>query len=461
MSGNEDGRKPGPRWQFRADAAGVCGWLVLALGLGSAAAAGAEELPPPPVGVAPLADAAGTPAGGDATARLVERLMQRYDNGDYDGVASDGLAALDRVPENLDFRLAVANSLAWTGKLKPGIQQYERLLGTRLDQEARVGIASIQSWRERPHLSKPMFEQVLKENPDNKEAQEGLANVRRQLAPRSTLGLAAFNDSEHIRRRGSAFAHAWWNEEASQRYELGGTVERISQDELSLPNNDFGVGVWWARAPLAPRLDVSYQTEPYGSVFAQGQVELVEDWLSVRAGRVNWGRLSISPKALRDHLVAGRLGVTGTPELPVGQLEYAVDAYRVSDDNRIYETSLRLAPAWQPLGKAAQWYVGTATRKADRSDARYWSPVEGYGVAYVGLTLSAGNDANSVYAYLQPAVGLWGESKGGSIWSGGLGGRAQLTRDLSLGVEGSANSSRRDDSSYRSRMVGVRLESIW
>ncbi|MBI4756677.1 MAG: hypothetical protein HY778_14920 [Betaproteobacteria bacterium] len=461
MSGNEDCPNSRLRQQLQTDTAGVCRWVVLALGVGTAAAAGAEELPPPPVGVAPQTSTAEATAGGDVAARLVERLMQRYDNGDYDGVASDGLAALDRIPENLDFRLAVANSLAWTGKLKPAIEQYERLLGTRLDQEARVGIASIQSWRGRPHLSKPMFEQVLKENPDNKEAQEGLGNVRRQLAPRSTLGLGAFNDSERIRRRGSAFAHAWWNEEASQRYELGGNVERISQDELSLPNNDFGFGVWWARAPLAPRLDVSYQTEPYGSVFLQGQVELVEDWLSVRAGRVNWGRHSISPKALRDQLVAGRLGITGTPELAVGQLEYAVDAYRVSDDNEIVETSLRLAPVWQPLGKAAQWYVGTATRKADRSDARYWSPVDGYGVAYVGLTLTAGNDANSVYAYLQPSVGLWGESKGGSIWSGGLGARAQVTRDLSLGVEGSANSSRRDDSSYRSRTLGVRLESTW
>ena len=64
---------------------------------------------------------------------LAQGALQRYEAEDYRAAARLGLRELADAPKGAktdELRLAVANSLAWTGQYDPAIEQYKALLGT-------------------------------------------------------------------------------------------------------------------------------------------------------------------------------------------------------------------------------------------------------------------------------------------------------------------------------------------
>src|SRR5436309_11680303 len=101
-------------------------------------------------------------------ATLAQSALERYEAEDYRAAARLGLRELASAPQGAktdELRLAVANSLAWTGDYDPAIAQYKALLGTRYDSDARVGLANVLRWNGQADLAEPYYRQVLARDP--------------------------------------------------------------------------------------------------------------------------------------------------------------------------------------------------------------------------------------------------------------------------------------------------------
>ena len=112
-----------------------------------------------------------------------QRIVDLNAAGDYQAAGTEGMALLAREKPDDELQLIIANSLAWTGRLKEAIPAYQGLRAGKLADQASVGLASIYHWRGRDDQAVPLYRAVLANDPDNSNALEGLNFATRETSP--------------------------------------------------------------------------------------------------------------------------------------------------------------------------------------------------------------------------------------------------------------------------------------
>ncbi|OLE19547.1 MAG: hypothetical protein AUG50_03480 [Betaproteobacteria bacterium 13_1_20CM_3_63_8] len=401
--------------------------------------------------VKPLDDALNEARGN----RLASPALERYDAGDYREAARLGLAILGEVPQQHALRYAVANSLAWTGRYDPAIEQYRALLSTEYDARARIGMANVMLWSGQPDLAERHYLAVLEREPGNEEARRGATFSGRELRTALTLRLTQTQDNQQLKRDELLLTFRQWSADRALRWEVGALRDRNDSPQLSSSNRAVMGSVWAVQAPLSPRLEASVYGDDF---FGTAQLEPVRDRLRVRFGRVNWGRLAFNAQALADRLTARTLGVSGEAYPGIGIVRGRVDGYDISDGNRVVEGELQITPASQRLPMRLEWFGGVFGRGAEREDPRYWSPRPAYGLAFIGLRRGWYTDRMDANAWLRAGAGFTATAK--TSWSAGLTGRYWIGRDVAVGLEAwSVDAPRPAD--YRMHQVAAFVQHLW
>lgn len=389
--------------------------------------------------------------------------VQAYEEGHYTEAARLGLVELQRDQSNHDLRLKVANSLAWTGQYRAAVEQYQALDRSPIADAATLGLAYVHLWHGHPELADPLFRRVLSKDTNNADASQGLAAAGRHLRPRTALRADWLDDSSDSKRSTVKLGHRWRDTSLMQVFEL--TAERgresldpgiasVNQRELAFTYEHLGLA-------LAPNLEVVAQQAPSSKAFGSIGVKLAEGAVAMSIGRVNWGKLVFSPEALRDGLTANRAGMEVRTDTAIGSVDGSFAHFKVSDSNRVQDLNARYTPSWQPLpaGSGVRAFVGMYARKAQRSEARYWSPEDGYYTGYVGVVVDHSAADWDFSGELKRSLRLGGEGANG--WSGGLGGKRWLNADWAIRADAYFLETRRDESVYRTRSLMVSLEYLW
>jgi tetratricopeptide (TPR) repeat protein len=396
-------------------------------------------------------------------AALAESALERYEAEDYRAAARLGVRELANAPKGEktdELRLAVANSLAWTGDYEPALEQYRALFGTRYDTDARIGLANVLRWKGQADLAAPYYREVLARDPNNTEAKLGQELGGRDLRPALTLRGSRTADNQGVSVNEYAVGYRRWTEDLRARWEvnaLGGHMDS--------PQGDFsprGVqgSIWLPHSSLAPKLEVlAYDNGASGTrLFGAAQIEPLRDKLRIRLARVDWGRQAFSGAATRDGLTATQLGLFGDTATPLGQVRGRLDAYAVSDDNRVLDGEASITPAWQPLPGQLKWSTGVTGRYAEREDPRYWSPHPAYGVAFIGLQRGWYLDRLDLTASLRRSFAF--TETAGDGWTIALSGRYWIARALAIGVEAWAVDAPRP-TPYTLHQVAAFVQQLW
>ena len=363
--------------------------------------------------------------------RSAAPALEAYEAGDYYRTARLGRAALaGEAAGSAALRLAVANSLAWTGRYDAALEDYRALLGGDYEARARVGIANIMLWQGHADTAAREFRAALERDPAVEDGARGLEAAARELRPGLGLRLTRTADNQDFTRDETWLSLRRWRDDRGRRYEVALLDEDNRSPSFSAKRQALQGSAWFAAAPLAPRLEAALYDD---QLFATVQVEPWRDHLRLRAGRVNWGRLAFSAAALADRLSADVLGVAAEYRGLPGALRVRADAYRISDGNHVYEGEAQLAPAWQPLPWRLEWYGGFFARRAGHEDVRYWSPQPAYELAFVGVRRGWYSERNDISAWARAGAGLSETAK--ASYSAGVSARRWLTRELALGLE--------------------------
>jgi len=357
--------------------------------------------------------------------------LEAYEAGDYYRTARLGRAALaSEAAGSLALRYAVANSLAWTGRYDAALDDYRALFGTEYEARARVGLANIMLWQGRPDAAAREFRAALERDAAVEEGARGLEAASRELRTATGLRLARSADNQDFTRDETWLSLRRWQDERGRRYEIALLHEDNRSPTFSATREALQGSAFFGDAPLAPRIEAAlYDDQLFGSL----QVEPWRDHLRLRAGRVNWGRLAFSAAALADRLSADVLGVAAEYRGLPGAFRARADAYRISDGNHVYEGEAQLTPTWQPLPWRVEWYGGVFARRAEREDARYWSPQPAYQLAFIGVRRGWYSERNDISAWARVGAGLSETAE--TSYSAGFTARRWLTRAFALGAE--------------------------
>jgi hypothetical protein len=396
-------------------------------------------------------------------AALADSALERYEAEDYRGAARLGLRELadaPKGPKTDELRLAVANSLAWTGAYDPALEQYRALLGTRQDTEARVGLANVLRWRGQADLAEPYYREVLARDPSNAEAKLGQELGGRDLRPAVTgrASRTADNQGTSVNEFGASYRR--WTEDLRARWEIGALAGRMDSPQGNFSPQGVQGSIWLPQAPMAPKFEAfAYDNGAAGTrLFGAAQIEPVRDKLRIRVARVDWGRQAFSGAATRDGLTAGMLGIFGATATPIGDVRGRLDAYDISDDNRVLDGEASITPSWQPLPWQVKWSSGVTGRYADREDPRYWSPHPAYGVVFLGLQRGWYLDRLDLTASARRSFTF--TETAGDGWSLGLSGRYWLARAFAVGLEAWAVSAPRP-TPYNMHQVAAFVQQLW
>jgi tetratricopeptide (TPR) repeat protein len=440
-------------------AALACAWAVCAA---SQPAAEVERpaIPPgvldPQLPARPLEEA----ARALAHEREAAPAMERYQAGDYARAAALGEEVLRRTPDTHDLRLAVANSLAWTGRYGAAIEHYRKLLGTPYEARGRLGIADALRWRGRSDLAEPHYREALELDPASEDARKGLALAARELRPAFTLRFVPTADNQNMRRHEVAALYRRWSADRAWRFETGLLAERNRGPTRDWWASGLHLGVHAMRLPLAPKLDVSvYDSGLQDARFFGGlQIEPLPDRLRLRLARVNWGRLAFTESAAADGLTAVSPAAYGEAQLAGASLRARLEGYDVSDGNRVADGELQITPSWQPLPARLIWFGGLYGRYAEREDPRYWSPRPVYGLVFLGLQRSWSLQNTEVTASGRRGAPVTDSAR--TSWSAGLNARHWLRDDVAVGVDAWVAESPRP-ADYRMRQVAAYVQHLW
>lgn len=295
------------------------------------------------------------------------------------------------------------------------------------------------------------------------DARAGLAAAGRHLRARSTVQLGHIGDSSEARRSSLTLSHRWWHPDLAQVFELAaeGRHETDAPGQVSLNPRELGLRYEHRGLSWAPQLQLSAQQQPRTQLFGEAGVRLLDGGLSLRAGRVNWGQLAFSPRALQDGLTARLVEIGAQADHRSGQWQGQWTRYAVSDGNRIDDASLRVTPAWQPLPSrlGLKAFAGLSARRAERAEVRYWSPADGHYTANVGLAWGRWEAQWELQGELKRSQRLGGEGANG--WALSAGGKRWLSADWALRAEASHETTRRGQSGYRATSVLAALEKLW
>jgi hypothetical protein len=385
-----------------------------------------------------------------------QKIADYYKDGNYADAGSQGYALITKEKIDEQLRLFIANSLAWTNRTKEASQLYRVLADSKFKYQALLGLANIHRWQGRDHLAQPMYKEVLAAEPKNKDAIEGLRLADREVRPRTTIAMGGLNDSSDVRQRTVKVNHRWRDASLANVWEIETGALQNKDLILDTHRQDVTLRFKSLEMPFKPRVEVgSDGFKAYGNV----GVAITSLPVLIDYGRVNWGDLSNNPKALAAKLSASRLGLQVSTEGALGSLFARADMYKISDGNTITTSTVRLTPAWRPLGKYFKPLVGMETRAAKFNSLNYWSPSDGYGSAFAGVMAEIEGVDWNFFASAQGGVKLFGEA--GNSWSASLGGKRWLTDDWSIGFRLWTMASRRDSQQYKARSGHLTIEKLW
>lgn len=374
-----------------------------------------------------------------------------------------GLVALEQDPDNHDLRLKTANALAWTSQYPEALRQYEALLKTPLKDEGTLGLANVNLWSGRAHVAATQYSSLLATNAANGEATEGLKKAKNQLRPRTEIRAFTLKDSEDSERNLLGISHQWRSDDAKRVYEV--TVEggrEIRGTEVSdLKPRDMAFTVEDFSLPLSPKLKVEMQDSPVRKGFAELGLKLADEALTLDVGHVNWAKVAFNPLSRRDGLAANKVGISGRYNTSIGHISGTYTRYAISDNNVVKTAAAEYWPAWQPLPSSSgiKVFTGLYSYKADRNDARYWSPAAGHSIAFIGAAYGVWEKEYEIYAVVKRSVLIGGEGAGGAHIS--MGGKRWLNKDWAVRAEAFLLNSGRSGQSYRSRSFTVAVDRYW
>ena len=394
---------------------------------------------------------------------LAQGALQRYQAEDYRAAARLGLRELADAPKGAktdELRLAVANSLAWTGQYDPAIEQYKALFGTRYDTAARIGLANVLRWNGQADLAEPYYREVLARDPGNAEAKLGRELGGRELRPAISVRGIRTSDNQGVSLNEFGVSYRRWTEDLRSRWEIGALTGRMDSPQGDFSPKGVQGALWLPQAPLAPKLEAfAYDNGVSGTrLFGAAQTEPIRDKLRIRLARVDWGRQAFSGAATRDGLTAAMLGVFGATSTPLGDVRARLDGYDISDDNRVLDGEASIKPAWQPLPWQLKWTSGVTARYAEREDPRYWSPHPAYGVVFVGLERGWYLDRLDLTASARRSFTF--TETAGDGWSLGLSGRYWLAQALAIGLDAWMVNAPRP-TPYTMRQFGAFVQQLW
>ena len=103
----------------------------------------------------------------DAVKRSPEqqRILDFNAAGNYQAAGTEGLALMATEKLDDELQLIVANSLAWTGRVKEAIPTYQGLGKGKYANEANIGLANVFRWNGRDDQAAPLYRAVLANDP--------------------------------------------------------------------------------------------------------------------------------------------------------------------------------------------------------------------------------------------------------------------------------------------------------
>lgn len=388
-----------------------------------------------------------------------QRIIDLNAAGNYQAAGTEGLALISKEKPDDELQLIVANSLAWTGRLKDAIPTYQGLTKGKYANEANVGIANVQRWRGRDDQAAPLYRTVLAADPSNADALEGLELAGRELSPRTTLSFGGSSDSSDMQRRSATINHRWRDSSGSSIMEVETSNVRDALPTSQADQQDVTLRYQNLSLALKPSFELSMPTNVDHTLFGSAQIKLDDDQASLDIGRVNWGRIATNPNALASHLAASHIGLSETRDFSFGNLVGRINYFDISDGNSILTSNLHLASAWRPIGSNFKPFLGVETREARFNTPNYWSPSQGSGTLYAGILGEWGAADWNFYASAQEGLGLFGDA--GTSWSLSAGGKRWVSSDVAISINLWSMASWRDNASYRAQSATVNLEKLW
>ncbi len=388
-----------------------------------------------------------------------QRILDFNTAGNYQAAGTEGVALMSREKLDDELQLIIANSLAWTGRVKEAIPAYQGLTNGKFTNEANVGLANVFRWNGRDDQAAPLYQAVLASDPENKDAIEGLELSSRELRPRTTVNFGGSSDSSDIQRRVATVNHRWRDSTGANIMEIETSAVRDTLPNFQANQQDATFRYQALNLALKPALEISAASRNGGSIYGSGRINLFDDQLSLQAGRINWGRLATNPNGLAANLSAWKAGLTWNQNLSFGRLLARANYYDISDGNRIVTSSVNLTSSWRPLGNHFKPFVGVETRDAKFNSSNYWSPAQGYGTAYAGVLAEWDGPDWNFYTSAQAGLPLYGDA--GNSWNVLVGGKRWVASDVAIGIGAGMLSSRRDNSGYRAKSANVSVEKLW
>lgn len=388
-----------------------------------------------------------------------QRIVDLNAAAKYQAVGTEGLALMAKEETDEQLQLIVANSLAWTGRLKEAIPTYQGLTKGAYANEANFGLANVYRWSGRDDHAAPLYRAVLASAPDNADARQGLTLALRELRPKTTLSLGKSTDSSDLLHQSATVNHRWRDNSGAQIMEIEtSTVQdelpniKVRQPEVSFGYQNLGIA-------LKPSFKLSMPTTGNQTLYGNARIKLLDDRVSLEVGRVNWGRMVTNPNALAARLSAAHAGISATQNFELGRLSGNFNHYSISDNNTIQTGGLQFASSWRPLGNHFKPFAGIEARSAAFNTANYWSPEEGSGIVYAGLLGEWGDADWNLFASGQAGQRLYGDA--GQSWSLSAGGKRWLSNDIALSLNLWSMASTRDNATYRASAATVSLEKLW
>lgn len=388
-----------------------------------------------------------------------QRIIDLSAAGDYQAAGTEGLALISKEQPDGELQLIIANSLAWTGRLKEAIPTYQGLSDGKYANPAAVGLANVLRWRGRDDQALPLYRSVLSSDPSNAGALEGLDLAMREISPRTLLSFGRGSDSSDEQRQSVTINHRWRDRGGSNIMEVETSAVKDTLPGIEAKQQDVTLRYQSLSLALKPSLELSMPTTEDHTLYGGVRIKLFDDQVAVSGGRVNWGRMATNPKALASHLSATHAGVTAAKDFSLGKLVARVDYYDISDGNTILSSGLHLASAWRPLGGHFKPFLGIETRGAKFNTLSYWSPDQGSGTAYAGVLGEWGAADWNLYASGQAGVRLFGDA--GTSWSWSAGGKRWISNDVALSVNLWSLDSWRNNAAYRAQAATINLEKLW
>ena len=388
-----------------------------------------------------------------------QRIVDLNAAGNYRAVGTEGLALMATEKREEDLQLIVANSLAWTGRTKEAVAAYQRLVSGKYANEANVGLANLQRWSGRDDLAAPVYRTVLSAASTNADALDGLELATRELSPRTTFNVGASSDSSEVKNRANTINHRWRDKGGSTIMEVETSAVKNWLPNTETRQQDLTLRYENLALDLKPSVELSTPTGNNRTLYGSVRIKLIEDTVSLSAGRLNWGRMATNPNALALGLAASHLGATATQGFTFGTFRARIDYYDITDNNRIVSTSVHLASNWRPLGNNFRPFLGVQTRAAQFTSPNYWSPEMGSGTLYAGLLGEWGSTDWNFYTSVQSGARLYGDA--GKSWAISGGGKRWLSDDLALSMTFWAMESVRDSAAYKAQSATFSLEKLW